>query len=111
MVENAFRQSKDDDLVSVLPIRHWTDSKIRCHIFTCIVALTYLGLIEIRLKKAGVALTAQTAMEHMRKLHSCLCWTASKGRADRVIEDPTDMQAQILAAFGYKIDSGVLQEI
>ena len=88
MVENAFRQSKDDDLVSVLPIRHWTDSKIRCHIFTCIVALTYLGLIEIRLKKAGVALTAQAAMEHMRKLHSCLCWTASKRRADRVIEDP-----------------------
>ncbi len=111
MVENAFRQSKDDDLVSVLPIRHWTDSKIRCHIFTCIVALTYLGLIEIRLKKAGVALTAQAAMEHMRKLHSCLCWTASKRRADRVIEDPTDTQAQILAAFGYKIDSGVLREI
>jgi transposase len=111
MVENAFRQSKDDDLVSILPIRHWTDSKIRCHILTCIVALTYLRLIEIRLNKAGLALTAQTVMEHMRKLHSCLCWTASKRRADRVIEDPTDTQAQILAAFGYKIDSGVLQGI
>jgi len=33
MVEEAFRQSKDDDLVSALPIRRLTDRKIRCHIF------------------------------------------------------------------------------
>ncbi len=31
VVEQAFRQAKDDDLVSMFPIRHWTDSKIRCH--------------------------------------------------------------------------------
>ena len=31
-VENRFRLSKDDDLVALRPIRHWTDSKIRCHL-------------------------------------------------------------------------------
>ncbi len=34
LVEEAFRQSKDNELVSVLPIRHWTDGKIRCHLFS-----------------------------------------------------------------------------
>jgi len=34
MVEKSFRNSKDDDLVGVMPLRHWTDSKIRCHILT-----------------------------------------------------------------------------
>jgi len=111
MVEKAFRQTKDDDLVSVFPIRHWTDGKIRCHILTCVAALTYLRLIELRLHRAGLAITAQTAMEQMRKLHSCLCWTVSKCRADRIIEDPTEMQAQILCAFGYKMVGGVLQNI
>ena len=111
MVENAFRQSKDDDLVSVLPIRHWTDGKIRCHILTCVVALTYLRLIELKLQAASLSITAQTAMEQMRKLHSCLCWTASKRRADRIIEDPTEIQARILGVFGYKIAGGVLQQI
>jgi transposase len=111
MVENAFRQSKDDDLVSVLPIRHWTDGKIRCHILTCIVALTYLRLVEMRLLKAGLQITAQAAMEQMRKLHSCLCWTASKHHAQRIIEDPTEMQTQILRAFGYQTAGGVLQKI
>lgn len=111
IVEKTFRQSKNGDLVSLYPLRHWTDSKIRCHILTCVVALTYLRLMEMRLQRAGLSISASTAMENMRRLHSCLCWTASKKGADRIIEEPTPSQTQILAAFGYKIASGVLQEI
>ncbi len=111
MVEEAFRQSKDDDLVSVLPLRHWTDGKIRCHIFTCVVALAYLRLIELRLSRAGLKLTAATAMEEMHRLHSCLCWRAGETKPDRLIEDPSPLQAQILRAFGYEVASGVLQKI
>jgi len=111
MVEKAFRQSKDHDLVSLYPLRHWTDSKIRCHIFTCVVALTYLRLIEMRLRQAGLSISAATAMENMRRLHSCLCWTASKKSPERIIEDPTQLQAAILAAFGYQAAGGVLQKL
>jgi len=110
VVENSFRQSKDDDLVSLMPIRHWTDSKIRCHIFSCIVALTYLRLIEIRLRRAGLSLTAGTVMDHMHRLHSCLVWQKKKKVPSRIIEEPTELQAVILKAFGHKIRSGVLQE-
>jgi len=39
-VEDRFRLSKNDDLVGTRPIRHWTDSKIRCHLFTCVAAMT-----------------------------------------------------------------------
>jgi transposase len=109
MVEKAFRQSKDDDLVSVFPVRHWTDSKIRCHILTCIVALTYLRLIELQLQRNDLPLTASTAMEHMRRLHSCLCWTENKQVPNRLIEEPTKIQAQILKAFGSQVTGGVLQ--
>ena len=111
VVENAFRQSKDDDLVGLMPLRHRTDSKIRCHILSCIVALAYLRIIEIRLRRAGLSLTAQTAMDHMHKLHSCLVWQPKKRKPYRMIEEPTEIQAQILKAFGYKIKKGVLQEV
>jgi transposase len=53
-VEQAFRQSNDPDLVSTMPLRHWTDSKIRCHLFTCVVAMAYLRRLERRLEAAGV---------------------------------------------------------
>jgi transposase len=111
MVEKSFRQTKDDDLVSILPLRHWTDGKIRCHILTCVIALTYLRLIEIRLRRAGVELSAAETMQQMQKLHSCLCWESGKGKPSRLIEEPTENQAKIMGAFGYEVSRGVLQKI
>jgi len=110
IVEQSFRQTKDDDLVAVQPIRHFTDGKIRCHILSCIVALCYLRLIEYRLHRAGIHITAATAMERMRKLHSCLCWSTSKRKPLRILEEPTFDQSLILKAFGYKVIDGVLQK-
>ena len=111
MVENAFRQSKDDDLVALMPVRHWTDSKIRCHILTCVIALAYLRLIEIRLQRSEVPMTAATVMQQMHRLHSCLCWSGSASKPQRIIEEPTEVQAQIMRAFGYQIASRVLHRI
>ena len=110
VVESNFRQSKDDDLVSLMPLRHWTDSKIRCHIFTCIVALTYLRRIELRLKRAGITMSAAAIMDSMHKLHSCLVWNKGRRKPERVLEEPTARQAAILKAFGYQIGRGVLQQ-
>jgi transposase len=111
IVEQSFRQTKDDDLVAMLPIRHFTDDKIRCHILSCIVALCYLRLIEHTLHRAGLDITATTAMERMRKLHSCLCWSAEKRKPLRILEEPTNDQSLILKAFGYEVVRGVLQKI
>jgi len=111
LVEEAFRQSKDEDLVSVLPIRHWTDQKIRCHIFTCVAALTYLRILENRLHKAGILKTSASVMETMRSLHSCLCWYSGKSKPNRVIEAPTEEQSVIFKAVGYQITGGVLQKL
>jgi len=111
IVEKSFRQSKDDDLVSIMPLRHWTDGKIRCHILTCIIALAYLRLIELRLCRADLEFSAAGAMEQMKKLHSCLCWEDGRSNPVRMIEEPTENQASIMAAFGYEVSGGVLQKI
>src|SRR5208337_3397373 len=105
IVEKAFQQTKNDDLVSILPLRHWTDGKIRCHILTCVIALTYLRMIENRLTQASLKISAATAMKQMQRLHSCLCWTSKKGTPARLIEEPTEIQTKIMKAFGYKTES------
>lgn len=111
MVEKSFRNSKDDDLVGIMPVRHWTDSKIRCHILSCIIALCYLRLVEIRLKRAGCPMSAATAIKNMHRLHSCLLWSAGKGKSVRMIEEPTKIQTEILKAFGHVVTTGgVLQK-
>ena len=111
VVEEAFRQSKDDDLVAMAPIRHWTDQTISCHFLSCIIALTYLRMLELLLSEAGIHITASRCMQIMRSLHSCLCWTGKNNKPQRLIEDPSPEQTAILQAFGHKVVAGVLQKI
>lgn len=105
-VENRFRLSKEDNLVAMRPIRHWTDSKIRCHLFSCVVAMTYLRRIELRLNTAGIHRTAEDVMADMRHLHSVLLIKDGARKADRRIEIPTKTQAEVLSAFGVSVDAG-----
>ena len=112
MVENSFRTSKNDDLVGMMPLRHWTDSKIRCHILTCIIALSYLRLIEIRMQRANVKMSAATVMKNLHQLNSCLVWKPKQKTPVRMIEEPTERQEQILRALGYTMKAGgVLQKL
>jgi hypothetical protein len=71
--------------------------------------LSYLRLTEIRLRKAGLDMTAEKAMEQMHTLHSCLVWQSGKRKPERLLEEPSGIQAKILKAFGYEVKSGVLQ--
>ncbi len=111
MVENSFRASKDDDLVGTMPVRHWTDSKIRCHLLTCLIAMSYLRLIELRMMRANSKMSAATVMANMHRLQSCLVWKSKQKTPMRIIEEPTELQAQVLQAFGYAVQAGgVLQK-
>jgi transposase len=111
-VEDRFRLSKNDDLVSTRPIRHWTDSKIRCHLFTCVAAMTYLRRLELRLSGAGVSRTAEDVMEDMQHLHSVLTLNKGSIKPIRRLETPTKTQSEVLSALGHRVDdSGVLQPI
>ena len=111
-VEERFRQSNHDDLVHVRPIRHWTDSKIRCHLLSCVMALTYLRCLELRLQEKGIHRTANSVMEDLHKLHSALLIDGKSRKPRRALEQPSKTQAEVLHALGYVVDaSGVLQPL
>ena len=111
-VENRFRLSNDRDLVGVQPVRHWTDNMIRCHLFTCVVALTYLRRIELVLAAQGIERSAEEVMEDMRHLHSVLTLQKNARKPLRRLETPSKSQEEILRVFKHRVDeSGVLQPI
>ena len=108
-VEDRFRLSKNDDLVGTRPIRHWTDSKIRCHLFTCVAAMTYLRRLELKLTSVGINRTAEDVMDDMKHLHSVLTLNKGSRKPIRRLETPTETQSEVLSALGHRIDdSGVL---
>jgi transposase len=109
-VENRFRLCNDDDFVGMRPVRHWTDSKIRCHLFTGVVAMTYLRRLELRLIKAGIKRSAEDVMDDMKHLHSVLMLQKGSRKPIRRLESPSKTQSEVLSAFGHYVDGGgVLQ--
>ena len=53
-VESAFRPLKDTDCIAIRPQYHWTDQKIRVHVFCCVLALTLCGLLRREASRQGI---------------------------------------------------------
>src|SRR5208282_5630896 len=107
-IEQQFRVSKSSCHVRINPMFHWTDDKIRCHLLTCIITLACLRLLEI---KTGDKHTAKSIMEQMQELDCVLSWQRNATKPLVNIEDPTDLQAQVLAALGYQVKEGWVLKI
>jgi transposase len=114
-IEQQFRASKSSGHVQVNPFYHWTDGKIRCQLLTCVIALTALRLLEIRINGArGTAepWSGRRILEEMSHLNSVWLWYARKRQPERVLDEPTETQTEVLRAFGWQIaDGGVLQNL
>jgi transposase len=109
-VEVCFRES--NSTMSVMPIRHWTDSKIRCHLLCCVVALTYLRRLELRMLRHGIKRTARSILEDLSNLHSVLILDKKSRHPRRMIEQPGKTQEEALNALRHSVDTrGVLQTL
>jgi transposase len=91
---------------ALLPLYHWTDSKIRVHLFVCVVALTYLTLLCQRLAAADINMTPNEAMDELRELRTAIYVKDSEGKLKRVLEEVNDRQAAILETLGYVVEDG-----
>ncbi|MEJ5375729.1 MAG: hypothetical protein WHX93_04065 [bacterium] len=106
-IEKQFRVSKAPCHIRINPLFHWTDSKIRCHLLTCVMAMAALRLVEL---KVGGGLSGRAIMEEMHSLNRVISLYPQARTPEVRVDDPTPLQEQILAALGYRFKDGwVLQ--
>ncbi|MEJ2672225.1 MAG: hypothetical protein P8168_08505 [Deltaproteobacteria bacterium] len=91
---------------ALLPLYHWTDSKIRIHLFVCVAALAYLTLLCHRLAAADINLTPTEAIEELRTLRTAIYYKDAENKLKRVLEEVNPQQAAILEVLGYHVDNG-----
>ena len=99
-VESGFRQMKDPHVVSFGPMHHWTDSKIRVHVFYSVLALTIAHLMRREAERAGLHLSVRELLATLADIQETvlLYHDGGKGhpRARRMLTD-TDPTQQRLA--------------
>jgi transposase len=111
-VEKAFRDTKSKRHINTHPMFHWTDGKIRCHLLTCVIALTMRRLLELQVEPVLGQISAEKIIEEMRALRSLLVWYPDRKKPHQQLEEPTSLQKDVLKALGYTVDdSWVLQPL
>jgi transposase len=107
-VEFAFRQLKDAEWASAVPLRHYTDPMLRVHIFISVLALLLAKLLVRRLRLAGVSTTVNEMLFELSKLHlahlqygpNASPALKALSRERRVPPKPTARQAEMIRALG-----------
>jgi transposase len=94
--------------VTLMPLYHWTGSKIRVHLFVCVVAMTYIALLCQRLNDSGFTITSREAMEELRSLKTAIYQESEDGKLRRMLEKVNDRQTAILKVMGYQVQDGRL---
>lgn len=101
--EFGFRQLKDPQVVSFSPMHHWTDQKIRVHVFTCVLALAVAHLMRRTATRAGLHLSVRELLEQLEGIGETvlLHHDGGKGRprAQRLLTDMNDTQRRLFDLF------------
>jgi len=103
-VEAGFRQMKDPQVVSFGPMHHWTDSKIRVHVFYSVLALSIAHLMRREADQAGLHLSVRELLSILAGIQETvlLYHDGGKGRprARRMLTDTDPTQQQLAELFG-----------
>jgi transposase len=67
-VEDAFRDLKNTEHLALRPQRHWTDQKIRVHVFYCVLALMLCGLLRRELHQKGIKRSLVAILEDLGQI-------------------------------------------
>jgi transposase len=101
-LEAGFRQAKDPHVVSFAPIRHFTDHKIRVHLFTCVLALAIAHLMRREATRAGLSLSVPALLAELDGIgETILLYQGERGRprARHTITKMTPTQQHLYTIF------------
>ena len=102
-VESDFRQMKDRFVVSFNPMFHWTDDKIRVHVFYCVLALALARLMRREAAKAGLDMSVRQLLRSLGEIEeTVLLYQGDRGRprARRMLTEMDPTQGRLYDLFG-----------
>lgn len=100
IIEDVFRITKSDHFVKMDPAFHWTDSKIKVHALTCMIALLLVKLSHRHAKMNGYTKGIESFMHELRGIRSALLYYPGSAKAHRHLCTLTDNQKVLLTQLG-----------
>lgn len=102
--EAVFRIQKSD--LSIRPVWHQREDRVRAHIFVCFLAYALWKTLELWQSQAGLGNSPRAILEELAQVQSAdVILPTTDGRELRVrcVVRPTDAQAQLLDRLGIEL--------
>lgn len=100
--EQGFRQLKDPQVVSFSPMFHWTDQKIRVHVFYCVLALAVAHLMRRHAAHAGLPMSVRELLSTLAGIEETVLLyptTGGRPRARRMLTETNPTQQRLYDLF------------
>lgn len=68
-VEKVFRDTKDTNHFSLRPVYHWTDQKIRVHVFICLLSLVLGQILMKEMEKKGIQISKDKMLDELNGIY------------------------------------------
>ena len=102
-VERAFKELKN--FLKIRPMYHYTDDRVRAHVFICVLAYTMERILELECKELPQVTSARRALSLLSRLKAIECRVGKRmmTMTNRVSEEIT----QILIPYCNQDDSNI----
>jgi transposase len=97
-IERIFRDTKDTEHFSLRPIYHWTDQKIRVHIFICLLGLTLSAILQKEMQNRGIDISKDKLLKTLSSIRQSWVKENVGNKVTKVLEKMDDMQSKLWEA-------------
>jgi len=94
-IEKIFRASKDKKHFSIRPQYHFTDQKVRVHIFCCLLGLTLASILQKEIVNHGINISKNQMLDKLSEIRRCWVKKKDSNKAVSVLEEMDDFQAKL----------------
>jgi len=103
-VEHGFRQMKDTSHLSVRPLFHWKDERIKVHIFICVLAFRLCSLLRMELDAKGITASIDVILDEMEKIKTVDTFFGNPDKPSKVqtFSKESDMAEKIIEIYNLK---------
>jgi len=94
-IEKIFKASKNNEHFSIRPQYHFTDQKIRVHIFCCLLGLTLATVLQKEVVNSGINISKDKLLAKLSEIRRCWIKNKDSNKVSNVLEEMDDFQNKL----------------
>ena len=95
IIEGIFKDSKNPNHFNIRPQYHYTDQKVKVHIFLCLIGLMLVGVLNKEMRNHGKNISNEKLMDILGKIRETRLYSKTSKKVTTQLEDISGEEEEI----------------